>query len=52
MKNFVINSTLDKINYYIENNFKLETSLEKFYDEFNFTKGPFLNSFIDYLLKL
>ena len=49
---FDINSTLDKINYYIENNFKLETSLEKFYDEFNFTKGPFLNSFIDYLLKL
>ena len=46
-----INSTIDKINYYINNNFLLEARLNKFYDEFNFTKKNIMNDFIYYLSK-
>ena len=49
---FDIDLTIDKINYYIENQFKLEPKLIKFYNEFNFTKNNIINDFIDYILKL
>jgi hypothetical protein len=49
---FDINSTVNKINYYIDNGFKLDMKLNKFYEEFNFKKGYFVNDFINYLLKL
>ena len=49
---FNINSTVNKIKYYIDNGFKLEVKLKNFYDEFNFRNGPFLNDFIDNLLNL
>ena len=47
-----INSTLDKINYYIDNRFKLEHKINKFYDEFNFKNGTIIKEFIRYILKL
>ena len=49
---FDINSTINKINYYIYNNFKLDSRLNKFYDEFNFTIGLAINNFINYIIKL
>ena len=48
---FDIKSTINKINYYIDNDFKLDTKLREFYEEFNFTRAPIINEFIDYLLK-
>ena len=47
--NFDINSTVDKIIYYIDNQFKLDRNLSKFYEEFNFKKEC-INDFINYLL--
>ena len=44
--------TVNKIIYYIKNNFKLEKKLKKFYDEFQFDYGNNTNQFIDYLLKM
>ena len=49
---FDINSTVDKINNYINNNFQLDYRLNKFYDEFNFTNGAIIKNFINYILKL
>ena len=49
---FDINSTVKKINYYIDNRFELEPSLKKFYDDFNFTHENSINKFINYLLKI
>ena len=49
---FDINSTINKFKYYIENNFQLDTKMNKFYDEFNFTKGPIIHDFIDNLFKI
>ena len=49
---FDINSTINKIIYYIDNNFQLDIKMNKFYDEFNFKKGPIIHDFIDNLLKL
>ena len=49
---FDIDSTVNKIIYYINNNFELDIKLKKLYEEFNFKKGFFLNDFIDNLLKL
>ena len=49
---FDINSTINKINYYIDNKFHLEKKLIQFYDEFNFKKGSLINDFIDYILNL
>ena len=46
---FNINSTIKKINYYIDNNFQLDEKLRKFYDEFNFKKGPIISDFINNL---
>jgi len=49
--NFDINSTVNKIIYYIDNDFRLDTKLKNFYDEFNFTIQN-ISTFINYLLKL
>lgn len=49
---FDVKSTVNKIKYYIDNDFKLEMKLKNFYDEFNFHNGSFINDFIDNLLKL
>ena len=48
-KCFSINETINKIIYYINNNFSLEINMEKFYNEFNFKKGKNINKFINYL---
>ena len=48
--NFDINSTVNKIIYYIDNDFRLDTKLKNFYDEFNFTNQN-ISTFINYLLK-
>ena len=34
---------------YIDNNFQLDEKLRKFYDEFNFKKGPIISDFINNL---
>lgn len=49
---FDLNSALNKINYYIDNNFQLDKKLEKFYDEFNFKKGSIINDLINFLEKM
>ena len=49
---FDINSTINKINYYIDNDFQLENNLIKFYDDFNFKKGTIINNFINYISKI
>ena len=43
---------INKIEYYINNNFTLEPNLEKFYDSFKLKKGNTTNSFIEYLKNL
>ena len=48
---FDINKTVNKIIYYIDNKFKLDDNLLRFYEEFNFPNET-LNDFINYLLKL
>ena len=47
---FDINKTVNKIIYYIDNEFKLDDNLLRFYEEFNFPNET-LNDFINYLLK-
>ena len=47
-----VEETIDKIIYYIENNYKLEPELKKFYDSFNFKTENNTNEFIDYLINL
>ena len=49
---FDIKSTVNRINYYIDNDFKLDRKMVEFYDEFNFKNGPIINEFINYILKL
>ena len=46
---FNIKETIDKILFYIDNKFKLESKLEKFYDTFEFQNGNSINKFIDYI---
>ena len=48
-KYFELNKTIDKIVYYINNNFILEPKLQKFYDTFEFKKGRIMNDFINIL---
>jgi len=48
---FDLNSTINKINYYIENKFKLDRKLVELYDEFNFKKDNSTKKLIEYLLK-
>ena len=44
---------INKIKYYIDNNFMLEPKLEKFYDSFELNKeGKVINTFIEYLNNL
>ena len=49
---FDIKSTINKINYYIDNNFKLDRKLKKFYNKFNFKKGPIIKEFINRILNI
>ena len=49
---FDINSTIKKINYYINNNFSLEKQLKKFYEGFHFNYNQTINEFINYLIKI
>ena len=46
---FNINETVNKIIYYINNKYRLEKSLEEFYDSFCFKKGNNIDKFIEYL---
>ena len=48
-KYFDINDVINKINYYINNNFNLESNLQKFYYSFRFKRENSLNKFINYL---
>ena len=49
---FDINSVVEKIIYYINNNFNIEQNLTKFYDSFELKKGKNINNFIKYLVNL
>ena len=51
-KFFNLNDVVNKIIYYIKNNFTLEKKLKKFYDSFGFKKGYNIKKFIKYLKKL
>ena len=51
-KFFEVNETVNKIIYYINNNFKLEDKLKKFYRSFNFTYGNNIKDIIYYLINL
>ena len=48
-KFFCIEDTINKIIYYINNDFKLENKLKKFYDNFKFKGKKHINTFINYL---
>ena len=47
-----INETINKIIYYINNDFHIEPKLVNFYDSFGFKKGNNINKFINYLINL
>ena len=47
-----VKDVINKIIYYIKNNFKLEKKLKNFYDTFGFKVGNNINKFIKYLKKL
>ena len=47
---FDINSTVNKINYYIDNRFELDLELIKLYNDFKFKRSNAKKEFIDYLL--
>ena len=49
---FNINQTINKIIYYLNNNFTIETNLIKFYDSFQFKSENNINKFINYLINL
>ena len=51
-KFFTINETVNKIIYYINNNFKLELELKKFYKSFGFQHYNGIKRFINYLTNL
>ena len=51
-KFFDVNSTVEKINYYIKNNFTIEKNLMDFYDSFELEQSSNINNFINYLLNL
>ena len=48
-KYFNLNETINKIIYYINNNFTIDPKLEYFYNSFGFKSGNNINKFIDYL---
>ena len=47
-----LNETINKIIYYIKNNFTIDKILQKLYDYFGFKVGNSINNFISYLEKL
>jgi len=47
---FDINSTVNKINYYIDNRFEIDLELIKLYNDFKFKHSNAKKEFIDYLL--
>ena len=47
-----VNETINKIIYYINNNFNLEQILKDYYNEFSFKSGNNIKEFIKYLIKL
>jgi CDP-glycerol glycerophosphotransferase (TagB/SpsB family) len=49
---FEINSVVEKIIFYIKNNFSVEKQLSKFYDSFEINQGPNIKNFINYLHNL
>jgi CDP-glycerol glycerophosphotransferase (TagB/SpsB family) len=51
-KYFNVEQVIDKIIYYINNNFKLDLNLIKFYDKMGLITGNNINKFIEYLKKL
>ena len=51
-KYYQLNDTINKIIFYIQNNFNLEPKLEKFYDSFKFKEDDSINKFINYLKNL
>ena len=51
-KFFNIDEAINKIIYYINNNFTIESNLEKFYDSFQFKSGNNIDTFIDYFIYL
>ena len=51
-KFFTIEEVINKIIYYINNNFELELKLKKFYDSFEFKHENSINKFIEYLKNL
>jgi len=50
-KFFNVNETVNKIIFYINNNFQLEQKLKNFYDSFGFKHDESINKFINYLKK-
>lgn len=46
---FKIKDTINKIKYYINNNFELESEMKRFYKYFNLYKGKNIDNFIKYL---
>ena len=51
-KYFNVEKVRDKIIYYINNNFKLDLNLIKFYDKMGLITGNNINKFIEYLKEL
>ena len=51
-KFFSINESIEKIIFYIKNNFALDENLERFYQSFGFKMDKQIGKFIDYLKKL
>ena len=49
---FELNETINKIIYYIKNNFTLDTKLKKLYTTFSFKSGNNIKKFISYLKNL
>lgn len=51
-KYFSLYETIEKIIFYIQNNFTLDPKLERFYQTFGFKREKMIDKFVDYLLKL
>ena len=51
-KYFTISETIEKMIFYIQNNFQLDPKLERFYQMFGFKMEKQIDKFIDYLVKL
>ena len=51
-KYFTISETIEKMIFYIQNNFQLDPKLERFYQIFGFKMEKQIDKFIDYLVKL